>query len=93
MNMQSAPVSLLESHELVALTVEYRRECRRDSVVQSLTSVLSNNEGNSGSDGFVECQHLLRLENGGEILKGRTEWRPKYAKRIGSIDELPAEST
>lgn len=86
-------MSLLESHELVALTVEYRRECLRDSVVQSLTSVLSNDVGNLANAGSVECQHLLRLENGGEILKGRTEWRPKYAKRMGSIDELPAEST
>lgn len=91
--LESAPVSLLESHELAGLTVEYRRECLRDSVVQSLTSVLSNDVGNLANGGFVECQHLLRLENGGEILKGRTEWRPKYAKRIGSIDELPAEST
>ncbi|KAI5680620.1 hypothetical protein M9H77_01847 [Catharanthus roseus] len=90
--LESAPVSLLETHEIAALTLEYRRECLRDSVVQSLTSVLGNDVGSLANAGFVECQHLLRLESGGEILKARTEWRPKYAKRIGSIGELPAES-
>ncbi|KAL3532407.1 hypothetical protein ACH5RR_005928 [Cinchona calisaya] len=90
--LESAPLPILESHELAAMTLEYRRECRRDSVVQSLTSVLGNGVGDLANSGYVECQHLLRLEGGAEIVKGRTEWRPKYAKRIGNMGQLPAES-
>lgn len=61
-------------------------------MVQSLTSVSGNGAGDLANPGYVECQHLLRLEGGAEIVKGRTEWRPKCANRIGSLDELPAES-
>ena len=89
---QSAPLPILESHELAAMTLEYRRECRKDSVVQSLTSVLGNGVGDMAISGYVECQHLLRLEGGAEIVKGRTVWRPKYANRIGSMGQLPAAS-
>ncbi|EPS63635.1 hypothetical protein M569_11148, partial [Genlisea aurea] len=68
--LESAPVSIMENHELAELTLEYRRECMKDSVVQSLTSVVRG-------DDQVECRHLLRLEQGGDIVKGRTGWRPK----------------
>ncbi|XP_027070710.1 palmitoyl-acyl carrier protein thioesterase, chloroplastic isoform X1 [Coffea arabica] len=90
--LESAPLPILESHELAAMTLEYRRECRKDSVVQSLTSVLGNGVGDMAISGYVECQHLLRLEGGAEIVKGRTVWRPKYANRIGSMGQLPAAS-
>lgn len=71
--LESAPASVVETHELAGMTLGYRRECRRDSVLQSLTSVVDQE-----NPGFVECQHLLRLEGGGgEIVKGRTMWRPK----------------
>ncbi|EPS60268.1 hypothetical protein M569_14536, partial [Genlisea aurea] len=70
--LESAPTSILEDHELAAMTLEYRRECKRDSVVQSLTSVLDKDGG-----GEIECRHLLRLDGGGEIVKGRTGWRRK----------------
>ncbi|CDP20806.1 unnamed protein product [Coffea canephora] len=88
--LESAPLPILESHELAAMTLEYRRECRKDSVVQSLTSVLGSGVGDMAISGYVECQHLLRLEDGAEIVKGRTVWRPKYANRIGSMGQLPA---
>lgn len=81
---------ILENYELAAMTLEYRKECGRDSVLQSLTSVLGNNVDNPET---VECQHLLRLEGGDEIVKGRTEWRPKLANRPGNMGQLPAEST
>ncbi|XP_074567253.1 palmitoyl-acyl carrier protein thioesterase, chloroplastic-like [Curcuma longa] len=72
--LESAPISILESHELAGITMEYRRECGKDSVLQSLTSI----SGDSGDHGF-DCQHLLRLESGAEILRARTEWRSKRA--------------
>ncbi|KAL3825134.1 hypothetical protein ACJIZ3_021163 [Penstemon smallii] len=85
--LESAPSPILETHELAGITLEYRRECMRDSVLQSLSSVVDN-----GAPGYVECQHLLRLEGGGEIVKGRTQWRPKYPNGINNLGQLPAES-
>ncbi|KAF3341571.1 Palmitoyl-acyl carrier protein thioesterase [Carex littledalei] len=73
--LESAPISILEKHELASMTLEYRKECGRDSVLQSLTSVSSSADC-TGEDG-VRCEHLLKLESGSEIVKGYTEWRPK----------------
>lgn len=83
---------ILESHELSAMTLEYRRECGRDSVLQSLTAVAGNGVGNLANLGDIECQHLLRLEDGAEIVRGRTLWRPKYANNFGTIGQVPSES-
>lgn len=90
--LESVPLPILETHELAGMTLEYRRECRRDSLLQSLTSVVSNSVGDLANSGYVECQHLLRLEGGAEIVKGRTEWRPKYGNRMESWGELHAGS-
>ncbi|MQM19741.1 hypothetical protein Taro_052751 [Colocasia esculenta] len=87
----SAPISILENHELASMTLEYRRECGRDNVLQSLTAVHTDC-GDGSPDGGIECEHLLRLENGTEIVRGRTEWRPKRAHNFGSIGEIPVES-
>ncbi|CAL5400341.1 unnamed protein product [Camellia sinensis] len=87
--VESAPPPILESHELSSLTLEYRRECGRDSVLQSLTKVSGGGGGGGSVDsGYVECEHMLRLEDGPEILKARTEWRPKYANILGSLGQL-----
>ncbi|XP_073275362.1 palmitoyl-acyl carrier protein thioesterase, chloroplastic-like [Primulina huaijiensis] len=82
--LESAPLPVVETHELAGITLEYRRECTRDSVLESLCSVLDKGIGDLANSGFVECQHLLRWEGGGEVIKGRTEWRPKHADRIGA---------
>jgi fatty acyl-ACP thioesterase B len=82
----------MESHELAAITLEYRRECGRDSVLQSLTAVSDTGIGNLGNPGEVEFQHLLRFEEGAEIVRGRTEWRPKHADNFGIMGHIPAES-
>ncbi|WOK97036.1 palmitoyl-acyl carrier protein thioesterase, chloroplastic [Canna indica] len=79
--LESAPISILESHELASLTLEYRRECGRDSVLQSLTAV-SDKTIDASPEAGIECQHLLRLESGAEIVRGRTEWRPKSAQGL-----------
>ena len=91
--MQSAPQEILESHELSTLTLEYRRECGRDSVLQSLTAVSGADVGNLALSGNVECKHLLRLEEGAEIVRGRTGWRPKPVNNFGPVNQVPAEST
>ncbi|XP_022755076.1 palmitoyl-acyl carrier protein thioesterase, chloroplastic-like isoform X2 [Durio zibethinus] len=90
--LTSAPLPILETHELSSMTLEYRRECGRDSVLQSLTAVSDYGAGNLENFGEIECQHLLRLEEGPEILRGRTQWRPKYAKSFGNAGQIPAES-
>ncbi|KAL6974346.1 Palmitoyl-acyl carrier protein thioesterase, chloroplastic [Sarracenia purpurea var. burkii] len=90
--LESAPLPIAESHELYSITVEYRRECRRDSVVESLTAVSGGGMGGLADSGYVECQHLLRLEGGAEILKARTEWRPKYPNCFGTLGQLPSEN-
>lgn len=91
--LQSAPQPILESHELSSMTLEYRRECGRDSVLDSLTAVSGADMGNLAHSGHVECKHLLRLENGAEIVRGRTEWRPKPVNNFGVVNQVPAEST
>uniref|UniRef100_A0A251V485 Putative acyl-ACP thioesterase, HotDog domain protein n=1 Tax=Helianthus annuus TaxID=4232 RepID=A0A251V485_HELAN len=85
--LESAPKHVVEDYELASITLEYRRECMKDSVLQSLTSLLAGGEM-ADSDG-VDCQHLLRLEGGGEIVKGRTKWRPKNAQQIQPHQSLP----
>ncbi|XP_077211942.1 palmitoyl-acyl carrier protein thioesterase, chloroplastic-like [Tasmannia lanceolata] len=93
--LQSAPISILESHELAGMTLEYRRECGRDCMLQSLAAVSVDCEGNS-PEGGVECAHLLRLEGGAEIVRGRTEWRPKRThnfRSMGQMTQIPAETT
>ncbi|XP_076914713.1 palmitoyl-acyl carrier protein thioesterase, chloroplastic-like [Bidens hawaiensis] len=88
--LETAP-QVMEKYELASITLEYRKECRKDSVVKSLMSVLGCSGGDDEFDDFkiadsnhVECQHVLLVEGGSddapgdEIVKGRTEWRLKY---------------
>jgi len=82
--LESAPMAILEKHELAGMTLEYRRECGRDSVVQSLTTVYSDCADSARQDSAsIHCEHLLSLESGANIVKGRTAWRPKQAQNQG----------
>lgn len=91
--LQGATRQILETHELSAITLEYRRECGRDSVLQSLTKISGDGtKSEAGRPREVECQHLLRLETGPEIVRARTEWRPKEKNAGGVPGEFPAES-
>ncbi|PWA87676.1 acyl-ACP thioesterase, HotDog domain protein [Artemisia annua] len=79
----SVPKTIEENYELASISLEYLRECRKDSVVESHTYVTGSNNGKRGGYVHVECEHMLQLEigsGGGEIMKGRTSWRPKYGK-------------
>uniref|UniRef100_Q39555 Acyl-[acyl-carrier-protein] hydrolase n=1 Tax=Cuphea palustris TaxID=43077 RepID=Q39555_9MYRT len=78
--LQSVPTEVFETQELCGLTLEYRRECGRDSVLESVTAMDPSKEGDRSL-----YQHLLRLEDGADIVKGRTEWRPKNAGAKGAI--------
>ncbi|KAI3506954.1 hypothetical protein L1887_21616 [Cichorium endivia] len=77
-----------------SMTLEYRRECRKDNELKSITLVLgdgkakivdSDHGGIADSDSnHVDCRHLLLFQGdgGGEIVKGRTERRPEYENQI-----------
>ncbi|ONI16027.1 hypothetical protein PRUPE_3G074600 [Prunus persica] len=73
---ESIPFSVLETHELSSMTLEYRSECQRDSAVQSLTAVARDGTGDSTHNQGVEFDHLLRLETGSKVLRARTVWKP-----------------
>lgn len=77
--LESAPASTLKSHKLSRMTLEYKRECQRESILHSMTSVSSDDVVGLSSLNGVECNHLLKLEDGAEIMKARTQWLPKYA--------------
>ncbi|GAB2215991.1 hypothetical protein Droror1_Dr00023757 [Drosera rotundifolia] len=81
--LESAPSSILETHELYGMTLEYRRECGRDDVLQSLGSVAGASVGELLNSGNVECHHMLRPEDGSEVVRARTEWRLKNLGKMG----------
>jgi len=90
------PQEIIDSYELQSITLDYRRECQQNDIVDSLTSVealegaevvpelKSTNGSGKAMDDKQERQqflHLLRLSNEGlEINRGRTEWRKKAAR-------------
>ncbi|KAJ3691937.1 hypothetical protein LUZ60_012287 [Juncus effusus] len=86
--LESAPMEILEKHELAGLTLEYRRECNKDSVVQSLTTVYTNSVS-------IHCDHNLSLESGPNIVKAHSTWRPKNERpkreNEGPKEEFSAE--
>ncbi|GJN29677.1 hypothetical protein PR202_gb17927 [Eleusine coracana subsp. coracana] len=89
--LESAPISILEKHELASMTLDYRKECGRDSVLQSITTV--SDECEDDHPGFnIQCDHLLQLESGADIVKAHTEWRPKLAEGEGNFGFFPVES-
>ncbi|KAJ8755836.1 hypothetical protein K2173_024381 [Erythroxylum novogranatense] len=75
--LEGTPHSLMEHHELSAMTLEYRKECDGESVLQSMSRVARND---TIAKDMVELDHLLHLEKGSVIMKGRTLWRLKDVK-------------
>nr|GLL30812.1 oleoyl-acyl carrier protein thioesterase, chloroplastic [Ipomoea trifida] len=89
--LESIPQEIIDTHELQTITLDYRRECQHDDVVDSLASLEptddaagSELQGTNGSFSAPKKRflHLLRLSSDGlEVNRGRTEWRKKPAKR------------
>ncbi|CAL0304538.1 unnamed protein product [Lupinus luteus] len=87
--LESIPQEIIDSHELQSITLDYRRECQQNDIVDSLTSVeqidgvevIPELKGRNGSTIAKEDKqflHLLRLSSEGlEINRARTEWRKK----------------
>ncbi|KAJ0113199.1 hypothetical protein Patl1_01564 [Pistacia atlantica] len=93
--LESMPQDVIDSHELQTITLDYRRECQQDDIVDSLTSpeliedsdAVSKIQGTNGSpakgdkEDYRQFLHLLRLSgDGSEINRGRTEWRKKSGR-------------
>ncbi|KVI12263.1 Acyl-ACP thioesterase [Cynara cardunculus var. scolymus] len=83
--LESIPQEIIDSHELQAITLDYRRECQHDDIVDSLTTPEPLNDSSNGSadgENLSKFLHLLRSSGDGlEINRGRTEWRKKPLKR------------
>ncbi|OAY82927.1 palmitoyl-acyl carrier protein thioesterase, chloroplastic-like isoform X2 [Ananas comosus] len=89
--LESAPISMLEKHELASITLDYKRECRRDSTLESITTVHSDSADGESAETSIQCEHLLQLDSGPAIVKARTMWRPKKAHIEEDIGITSAE--
>ncbi|KAD6794762.1 hypothetical protein E3N88_05658 [Mikania micrantha] len=70
--LESVPETIMKNYELASMTLEYCRECRKNSVLQSRTFVIGIDSGNIANCDHIDCEHLLQLEIGGdsgEIMK------------------------
>ncbi|OMO54189.1 Acyl-ACP thioesterase [Corchorus capsularis] len=76
--LESVPRSPIHNQELCSINIEYRRECLKDDVIQSLSKVVTDEQTNHQG---IELEHLLRLESGPEVLRAKTAWRPKSVCR------------
>lgn len=66
------------------MTLDYYREFTKDNILQSFTSILTNNSDETSNYDIVDCQHLLRFDIDGDnsnIMKGRTRWRLKQGNK------------
>ena len=78
MYIQSVPQTLLVGYEPMTLTLEYRRECGRADMVESLARPEFHMDAIAAEESPLQFTHLLRLQTRGvEVLRGRTKWRPK----------------
>ncbi|KAG1363466.1 putative Oleoyl-acyl carrier protein thioesterase, chloroplastic [Cocos nucifera] len=82
--LESMPQEIIDTHELHTITLDYRRECQHDDMVDSLTSPeLADDDCTNGSATGKQHErarrpylHFLRFSGTGlEINRGRTEWR------------------
>ncbi|KAG0501164.1 hypothetical protein HPP92_001236 [Vanilla planifolia] len=85
--LESMPQEIIDTHELQTITLDYRRECQHNDMVDSLTIVESKenlqeictnglpSKKQQWND-YPQFLHLLRLSSTGlEINRGRTIWR------------------
>ncbi|KAJ6410447.1 hypothetical protein OIU84_007236 [Salix udensis] len=77
--LESVPMHVLEHYNLTSMTLEYRRECRQSSLLESLTSTSEDsNSSSSNRKADMEYTHLLRMQaDKAEIVRARTDWKSK----------------
>ncbi|XP_065867439.1 palmitoyl-acyl carrier protein thioesterase, chloroplastic-like [Euphorbia lathyris] len=88
--LESVPRSLMEHHQLSGVSLKFRRECNMDNELHSLSKFVENSDPNNHNQ-TIELEHLLRLDNGPEIVGGRTVWKPRFANNLSKepVFELP----
>uniref|UniRef100_A0A8R7UKU6 Acyl-ACP thioesterase-like C-terminal domain-containing protein n=1 Tax=Triticum urartu TaxID=4572 RepID=A0A8R7UKU6_TRIUA len=81
---QSIPQDIIDTHELQTITLDYRRECQHDDIVDPLTYIEEGEEINSNLSVFSALHpeeqrqyfHWLRFARAvDEINHGQTVWR------------------
>jgi hypothetical protein len=79
-SVQSIPNEFKENYEVSTITLEYRREVGKGDKVDSLARLEPCDGSNDIStlEGLSQPQfiHLIRNQEGDEINKGLTVWRP-----------------
>nr|8P8K_AAA Chain AAA, Acyl-ACP thioesterase [Lemna aequinoctialis]8P8K_BBB Chain BBB, Acyl-ACP thioesterase [Lemna aequinoctialis] len=80
--LESIPQEIIDTHELQTITLDYRRECQHDDIVDSLSSrefgdtPQNGNHSTGRKEGECQFLHFLKLSGSGlEINRGRTQWR------------------
>ncbi|XP_042517372.1 oleoyl-acyl carrier protein thioesterase 1, chloroplastic-like [Macadamia integrifolia] len=89
--LESMPQEVIDNYEIQKITLDYRRECLHDDMVDSLTSMeqmegaeadlelkVTNGSatGNKHEEDCCQFLHFMRLSGGRpELNRGRTEWR------------------
>lgn len=88
--LESVPINVLENYDMTSMTLEYRRECRQENMIESLTSMkmdpyppiptsttVNINPNKEGRE-EIESTHLLRMQDDKvEIVRARTRWHSK----------------
>ncbi|GLT52086.1 hypothetical protein SLA2020_254480 [Shorea laevis] len=75
--LESTPRTILKTHELSFITLEYRKECYGDAVLLSLTREPRRSDHLSMNNGRIEFEHWLCLDSGPLVVRGRTMWKPR----------------
>ncbi|KAJ3688571.1 hypothetical protein LUZ61_017735 [Rhynchospora tenuis] len=79
LGLKSIPQDVVDTHELEAITIEYRQECQYGDSIDSLASTeveCKLSDSNKISEGRLQFLHLLKFSGTDqEINHGRTVWR------------------
>ncbi|KAK8524996.1 hypothetical protein V6N13_015991 [Hibiscus sabdariffa] len=87
--LEGVPSWITRSHQLSSINLEFRKECGMDATLKSLSKYVGNynskydNSTNDNDEGLIEVEHSLRLDNGLEVVRGRTLWYPKQPQQLG----------
>ena len=68
--LQSIPQDIIDTHELQTITLDYRRECQHDDIVDSLTYI-EEGEGKSMNGSASAAQHKEERQ---QFLQGLSSW-------------------
>ena len=95
---QSIPQNILESHQLQTITLDYRRECNYNDVVESFASLERESSGdnarsNARDSADLVFLHIVKLAGCHiEINRARTVWRKKATGKSSSRVHVTAHA-